>query len=74
MKKAVLLTLVFGVLALGVCWWKVHHGKIPPRANMVDYESDMTEQLLRGIFPELDPGNPPFYFLAFGETRTPAQL
>jgi hypothetical protein len=70
MKKIAVITLILGMIASGACWWKFHHAGNPPRANVVEFESDMTEGLLRGVFQELDAGNPPVYFVAFGEART----
>ena len=70
MKKGVFITLILGIMASGLCWWQLHHAKNHRRANVVEFESDMTERLLRGIFQELDTGNPPVYFVAFGEART----
>ena len=70
MKKIAIITLILGMIASGACWWKFHHASNPPRANVAEFESDMTEGLLRGIFQELDAGNPAVYFVAFGEART----
>jgi hypothetical protein len=70
MKKTVIITLILGMIISGVGWWKLHHARIPRRANVVEFESDMTEALLRGIFQELDASKPSVYFVAFGETQT----
>jgi hypothetical protein len=69
MKKVVLITLILGIMASGV-WWQYHRSHRPQLANVVDYESDLTEQLLNGIFQELDQGEPLVYFVAFGQTPT----
>jgi hypothetical protein len=69
-RKAVVIGLMLAIVAGGVCGWKFLHRKSPRRANVMEFESDMTEALLRGIFSELDSGKPPVYFVAFGEART----
>jgi hypothetical protein len=66
MKKAAIIAL-FLILA-GVAWWGWHRPKNPRFANVAEYETDMTEALLRGILQEQDAGRPPVYFVAFGET------
>ena len=66
----ILLTVVVaGALGGGFRWWR--HSQIPSRVNASEYESDMTEGLVRGVLRELGGGGPPVCFLAFGEGRTP---
>ena len=69
MKNTVLVTLILGLMASGG-WWEYHRAQRPRLANVAEYESDMTEGLLRGIFQELDEGEPLVYYVAFGQTRT----
>ena len=68
-RATVILLLILVVLGGGLSWWR--HAKIPPRVNASEYESDMTEGLVRGVVRELGTGAPPVCFLAFGEGRTP---
>jgi hypothetical protein len=70
MKKAAVIVLILGLAVSGVCWWGFYHAKAPQPARVAEYESDMMEGLLRGIFRQLDESNLAVYFLAFGEART----
>lgn len=72
MRRATLLILMaaVGVGLLGGYWWW-RQARIPPRVNASEYESDMTEGLVRGVLREIGTGGPPVCFLAFGEGRTP---
>jgi hypothetical protein len=74
MKKALIIMLVLGGLLAGGGWlWGRAHD--PRRANMAEFETDMTEALVRGIMQELDADQAKFYFVAFGEGRTdPSRL
>jgi len=66
--------MVFGMMVAGG-WWLLTHTHNPRRANMAEFETDMTEALMRGIMQELDAGQAKFYFVAFGEERTdPSRL
>lgn len=65
------LLLVVAVAMLGGGFWWWQHSRIPARVNASEYETDMTEGLVRGVLRELGTGGPPVCFLAFGEGRTP---
>ena len=67
-SPGILLILLLTAVVAGA-WW-LHPSHPTRRANVADFESDMTEGLLRGIIQELDAGQPPVYFVAFGEART----
>jgi hypothetical protein len=67
MKKAAIIALVLGIVAAGVVW-RMHHARTPHPVEVAGFESDMTEGLLRGIFPELK--NASVCFVAFGEDKT----
>jgi len=42
---------------------------------MAEFETDLTETLVRGIIQEMDAGQPKYYYVAFGEERTdPSRL
>ncbi len=74
MKMPLIIALILGLVAAGV-WWLYaanHHSR---QENMVEFESDTTEGLLRVIIQELDAENPRFYFIAFGKEGTdPSRL
>ena len=71
MRKSTLYLLLAALLATGVTggWLVSRHGQVR-RQPAVGFESDMTENLLRGIFVENAAANPAVCFLAFGEDRT----
>jgi|SRR5208282_6417114 len=70
------LVIIFvSLLVAGIAWgaWRQHvfnESKIPHRANVADFESDMTESLARQIFQDLQKDRPLAYFLVFGENMT----
>ncbi|MFZ1073382.1 MAG: hypothetical protein WAO21_08085 [Verrucomicrobiia bacterium] len=66
-KTAIILTLILGIIAVGVVW-RVHRASSPQQVDAAEFESDMTEALLRGILPELQ--DAPVCFVAFGEGKT----
>ena len=68
---SVLLLAVIGLGFAGFGWWRSHHPVHPPHVNAAEYESDMTEALVRGILDQLDAKAPHTCFLAFGEGLTP---
>ena len=66
---------VVSLLALAIAWgtWHRHvfnESKVSHRANVVDFESDMTEALVRQILQELQKDQPLAFFLAFGDHMT----
>ncbi|MBC8095464.1 MAG: hypothetical protein H7Y43_06610 [Akkermansiaceae bacterium] len=68
-----LLLLTLGLVlatAVGAIWWRLH-AKRPPQVNASEYESDMTEGLVRGVLKELGGNAPSVCFLSFGEGRKP---
>jgi hypothetical protein len=69
-RKSTLYLLLAALLATGVTGgWLYRHGQVR-RQPAVEFESDMTESLLRGIFAENAASNPAVCFLAFGADRT----
>jgi hypothetical protein len=75
MKKIVLIMLLAVLVVAGGGGWWLYSPHDPRRANMVEFESDMTAGLLRGIIQDLDADQPKAYFVAFGEARTePSRL
>ena len=58
------------VLAGGGFWWR-QHSKHPPPVNASEFESDMTEGLLRNVLREFNAAETSVCFVAFGEGRTP---
>lgn len=71
MRKSTLYFLLAVLLATGVTGgWLAHRLGQVRRQPAMGFESDMTENLLRGIFAENAASNPAVCFLAFGEDRT----
>lgn len=68
---SVLLLATIGLVFLGLGWWRSHHTVHPPPVNTVEYESNMTEALVRGILDKLESNAPRTCFLAFGDGLTP---
>jgi hypothetical protein len=66
---------ILTLLALGGAWgaWCQHafnESKISHPANVADFESDVTEALVRQIFQDLQKDHPTAFFLAFGKNLT----
>ena len=51
-------------------WWWLHHSERPPQVNAAEYETDMTEGLLRAVLREFEGTGTGLCFLAFGEGPT----
>jgi hypothetical protein len=74
MKKAIIIVIILGALVLAAGWLVVHSHHTR-KSNMVEFETDLTETLVRGIIQEMDAGQPKYYYVAFGEGRTdPSRL
>ena len=74
MKRILIIAaLVLGLFASGGWLW--FHGRDARQANMVAFESDVTESLIQGIMQEMDADQPKFYFVGFGREKTdPSRL
>ena len=73
MKKATI-AISLGILAV-VTWWLLAHSHHSRKSNMAEFETDLTETLVRGIMQEMDGAQPKYYYVAFGEERTdPSRL
>ena len=71
MGRATIATVLgLALVVIGGLWW-LRGPAQPLPVNASQYETDMTEGLVRGILGELAPPVPPVCFLAFGEGRTP---
>ena len=67
--RLAIIVIGLGLVLAGGIWWR-HHPAHPAPVNASQYETDMTEELVRKILPELTPPIPLVCFLAFGEGRT----
>jgi hypothetical protein len=70
MKRILVILLLLTLIVEGASWWRFHPVRPPQRANLSEFETDMTAGLLRGIFQEQGADRPPVFFVAFGEART----
>ena len=69
MWRAIVATVLVLTLAGGF-WWR-HHVALPAPVDASIYETDMTENLVRGIIGGFKPPLPSVCFLAFGEGSEP---
>ncbi len=69
MQRVIIIALALGLVLAGGLWWRHHPAHSAP-VNASIYETDMTENLVRGILTELNPPVPPVCFLAFGDGST----
>lgn len=65
----IVIGLLLAAVACGI-WWRLDSRR-PPQVNALEYESDMTEGLVRGVLKELGGNAPAVCFVSFGEGHTP---
>lgn len=68
MKKTLVLTLIFWVLAVGG-WWLLGPAHLERHAYVLGFESDQTEALVNRIIQEGDADGPKGYLLTFGDNE-----